>query len=261
MIGSFMQKKYSSTKIQDDYVKSLDEDIKDSLIWYTGDDYSGFNRYLRNLRSKKYSNSTYEMHLKNIDYAFAHAPPLEVPITVYKGVIGSEVFSDKAFISASKYYENTLKFAESYKQCCVLEITVSKGSKILPLQSLTKYKDEEEVLLDRNGSLICTEQYMKKDKVNRYMKVLVCVYAKGLEIESSKDIKEISEELAYENFENKIIERILNNVDEDELILYSNDNELKQYINSIYKQLKVPFILEKDVVEIILSRIKSKYSL
>jgi hypothetical protein len=100
-----MQKKYSSTRKQDEYVMSLDDDIKDALIWYTGDEYSGFNRYLRNLRSKKYSDSSYEIYLKNIDYAFAHAPPLEVPITVYKGVIGSEVFSDKAFISTSKYYD------------------------------------------------------------------------------------------------------------------------------------------------------------
>jgi hypothetical protein len=42
----FATTKYSSTKEQEDYVKSLDEDIKDSLIWYTGDEYKNFNAYL-----------------------------------------------------------------------------------------------------------------------------------------------------------------------------------------------------------------------
>ena len=215
---------------QINYVKNLDSDIKDSLKWYTGDNYTDFNRRLR--YGKELTDEQY-IHFVNINFAFENVPPLETTITVYKGIIGKNVFSDKAFISTSKYYDNTLKFAETYNNCCVMEITVSKGSKILPLQILTQYKDEKEILLDRNGTLISTGQYIKKVKGDPDMNVLYCTYSKGIEISSEKDLKIAIKEFKNDEIEAEIIKRFFENVDDDELELYETENELITYIKEI----------------------------
>jgi hypothetical protein len=251
--------KSSSINLQKKYVETLDEDIKDSLRWYTSDEYVKFNRYLRT--EKKERNSVFERHVHNIDFAFLNAPALQESIVVYKGVIGSKVFSDKAYISTSRYYDNTLKFAETYKNCCVMEITVSKNSKVLPLQSLTEYKDEEEILLDRDGTLICTSQYVKKVKKESDMNMLVCVYTKGIEIQTMKDVKEAILELSEEERDKILIDRILSLVDEGELELYDSDKELKNYIKSLYSQIEPSLTISKDLLDVILNRLKSKYGL
>jgi hypothetical protein len=142
-----------------------------------------------------------------------------------------------------------------------MEITVSKDSKILPIQSLTKYKDEEEILLDRNGSFICTSKYVKKIRKEVDMNILVCVYAKGYEIENSKDIKEVNLEFTNEEKDKILIERILGLVDEEELELYDNDKELKKYIKSLYEQIEPKFIMNKELLNIIFARMKSKYNI
>ena len=243
---------------QINYVKNLDSDIKDSLKWYTGDNYTDFNRRLR--YGKELTDEQY-IHFVNINFAFENVPPLETTITVYKGIIGKNVFSDKAFISTSKYYDNTLKFAETYNNCCVMEITVSKGSKILPLQILTQYKDEKEILLDRNGTLISTGQYIKKVKGDPDMNVLYCTYSKGIEISSEKDLKIAIKEFKNDEIEAEIIKRFFENVDDDELELYETENELITYIKSIYKNIYPSKHLKNNILDIILTRLKSKLNI
>jgi hypothetical protein len=242
---------------QIEYVKTLDKDIKDSLRWYTGDEYKSFNECLRYGLKMTHVQKT---HLANIDFAFENAPPLDSQIIVYKGIIGKNIFSDKAFISTSKYYENTLKFAETYNNCCVMKITVTEGSRILPVQSLTQYKDEEEILLDRDGVLICYNTYIHKEKKEEDMNILCCTYTKGIIIEKTKDIKEAIVELKEEEDEKTIINRILDLVDEEELELYDNEKDIKYYIISLNKQISKKN-LDKDSIEIIYTRMKSKYKI
>jgi len=43
---------------------------------------------------------------------------------------------------------------------CILIINISIGSKILPISILSKYKDENELLLDRNTTLIITKYFL-----------------------------------------------------------------------------------------------------
>lgn len=238
------------------YVKNLDSDIKKSLKWYTGDEYSSFNKKLRyGIKLDKEQN----MHFDNINFAFENVPPLENIITVYKGVLNNIVYSDKAFMSTSRYYDNVLKFAKTYENCCVMEITVSKGSKILPLQKLSMYKDEEEILLDRDATLICTGKYLKKIKKEEDMNVLYCTYSKGYEIETIKDVKEAIKEYDIDAEETDIIKRILDNIDEEELEFYETDTEIKKYIESRFKEIYPKGKLEKHILQDIFNRIKNKY--
>ena len=128
------------------YVKNLPDDIIEPLEWYTGGNFDKLNSALRN--NKKLT-SIQSSHVKNIDMAFSGAPRLTKPITVYKGVETNNIFSDKAFVSTTSEMKQAYNF--SGKECCILIINVSKGSKPLMLSSISKYKEEKEILLNRNG--------------------------------------------------------------------------------------------------------------
>lgn len=85
------------------------------------------------------------------------------------------------------------------KKCCILII----GSKVLPLASLSRYTDEDEYLLDRDGILIVTNTFEEND-----MKFINCVYTNGIEVKSSKDIIYVGEELKTEDDESIILNRL-----------------------------------------------------
>jgi hypothetical protein len=103
---------------------------------------------------------------------FDAAPPLETPIVVYKGKGSERVYSDKAFVSTTLDYNKTKRF--SGKNCCVIQITVSPGSKAIPLRGVSREPDEEEVLLDRGGILLVTGSRIND---NDRMKIIFATYS------------------------------------------------------------------------------------
>lgn len=147
---------YSNLRKQEEYVSNLPDAEKKSLEWYTSGAYRDFNKALR---EGKILTQIQREHKDNIDSAFESVPPLEEPIIVYKGKGSDNVYSDKSFVSTTLNYESSKRFSGS--ECCVLQITVSAGSRVLPLRTISEMPDEEEVLLNRGDIAIVTGNAIK----------------------------------------------------------------------------------------------------
>ena len=66
----------------------------------------------------------------------------------------TDIKSDNAYISTTRKESVTELFA--YDECCVIEFTISPGSKVLCVESVSSFKDEGEVIIERGGSFITT---------------------------------------------------------------------------------------------------------
>jgi hypothetical protein len=107
---------------------------------------------------------------RHLDSAFAHVPPLEHTQVVYRGINykGEKYTHDpiynKQYISTTTKIDGAKEFLGNEKSCCILHITLPKGTRVLPLQRVTHHDEEFEVLLPRNGKL----QVYKQVKNNVY---------------------------------------------------------------------------------------------
>lgn len=92
------------------------------------------------------------------DMAFEQVTPIEQNLIVFRGIKPPEgdfpgfYSTDKGFISTSVYLDTTGPFRG--ESCCLQIILIPKGSKVLFLPSSlsTLFKDEGEILLNRNSS-------------------------------------------------------------------------------------------------------------
>lgn len=178
---------YTILEKQEEYVQHLDDTIKESLTWYTQNNFKEFNKKLRrhgSVMSGKELN-----HRGNIDDTFENVFRLESPLTVYRGIhrddfISEKEFSDKAFISTSLSYKIARKTFTA-GMCCILQIIVSPGSKVLPLRLISNNPEEEEILLDRDGIMFCTMVSVVDN-----MKVFYITYSpkKSERVEDMKDL-------------------------------------------------------------------------
>ena len=95
---------------------------------------------------------------RHVDAAFAHVPPLDHALVVYRGIrYKGETYThdpiyNKQYISTTTKIGNANEFLGG-SSCCILHITLPKGTHVLPLQRVTLHEDEFEVLLPRNGEL------------------------------------------------------------------------------------------------------------
>lgn len=100
---------------------------------------------------------------RRLDVAFANVPPLTNHLTVYRGVnykrnsnyIHDPIYN-KQYISTSTSVDVAKQFVDS--GCCILYITVPIGSHVLPLERITEYINEYEVLLPRGGNIRVIKQ-------------------------------------------------------------------------------------------------------
>lgn len=104
---------------------------------------------------------------RRLDVAFANAPPLTHSLVVYRGIkyTRGEKYShdpiyNKQYISTSTEMSVAENFVEN--ACCVLYITLPVGTRVLPLERVTHYPGEYEVLLPRNGKIQVYKQEGKK---------------------------------------------------------------------------------------------------
>ena len=92
---------------------------------------------------------------------------------------------DLAYVSTTTNYESTETFRGS--KCCVLQITVSAGSKVLPVYLLSENESEDEILLDKGGNFIVTGSTMKDN-----MKIIFITYtSENCNIISDLNLKSI----------------------------------------------------------------------
>ena len=223
------------------YIKGLPDKIKDSLEWYTGGNFDKINEKLR--RNIKLD-PTQLKNFNNIQLAFKGVPKLNKSITVYKGKNTDRVYSDKSFISTSTTINDAMKFTG--KNCCILIINVSIGSKILPISMLSKYKDENEVLLDRNATLIITDTFYKNN-----MKFINCTYTSGMIVTDKKDVKIAEKIIKKEDNDTVIINRIFN-------ILKDDDPDFldEEEIVNIYKQTYPLRKVDKNIIKVVSKMLK-----
>lgn len=104
---------------------------------------------------------------RRLDVAFANVPPLSHSLVVYRGVkynrgerYSHDPIYNKQYISTSTEQSVADNFVGS--SCCVLFITLPMGTRILPLERVTHYPGEHEVLLPRNGKIQVYKQEGKK---------------------------------------------------------------------------------------------------
>ena len=104
---------------------------------------------------------------RRLDVAFANAPPLKHSLVVYRGVkynrgekYSHDPIYNKQYISTS----TEMSVAENFvgNSCCILYITLPVGTHVLPLERVTHYPGEYEVLLPRNGKIQVYKQEGKK---------------------------------------------------------------------------------------------------
>lgn len=156
-MGELMKTIRKSLSPQIKYIKNLSSDIKRSLIWYTnGYNFQDFNINLR-FDNPLTAEQTY--HLNNITKAFSNVPPLNNPIMVYRYTsVKNAIKTDKAFTSVSMSSRVALKISREpqneKRKCCILNILVPSGIKVLPLFAISDLKWELEVLIDRYTELI-----------------------------------------------------------------------------------------------------------
>ena len=114
-------------------------------------------------------------HIKALDLAFTVAPGLVAKTVVYRGSDRKDVrrrkiidgkWTHKSYLSTTPTISSTLQFLDTNMEgelgCCLDQITLPKGYKVLPLfNELSHFPDECEFLLPRNTTFIETRPAKK----------------------------------------------------------------------------------------------------
>jgi hypothetical protein len=89
----------------------------------------------------------------DLDAIFTKAPALRSSLTVFRGVDGRRSSisrrSDGAFTSTSLRREIAEGFTNKTEKCCLVEMTLEPGARVLPMFMVSRYPVEMEVLLNR----------------------------------------------------------------------------------------------------------------
>lgn len=138
------------------YMKKLPKTHIDALYNYTEDQYVGINELLRGTGLELDNDLFDDVRSINIlDEIFRGIPPLKHNIVLWRGSRMKtgipDHFTDKGFMSTSIDRDIALDYNKVSK-CCLFEIHVPKGTKVIPLGTCSGSSDEMEVLLPRNGS-------------------------------------------------------------------------------------------------------------
>lgn len=201
---------------QVEYVSRLSPEIKASLFKYTITDYHEINEYLRgNHRIGLITPEQIQKHIENIDQAFALCPTTSKVFTVYRGQ-DSDIFNTKSYISTTLDLNMTSDFFSKENRCCVFEISVSPGSKVLPLRNVSNFRKEIEVLLDRDGEFFLT--YVEEDDIvlqngDVYpMRIIHLTYTGPViqELRSEEDVKIFDQKQEVQ--ENRFIADVFNSI-------------------------------------------------
>jgi len=132
----------------------------DDLNDYTGFAFSMINKLIRQHKgdlSKIANDNVVKKQIENIDLLFSLVDPITKPITLYRGVRFEQFASENYSYVSTSYDESVpMQYIDRKNHCCIIEITVPVGTKCLFLESISRYSNEKEVLLPRNGSFALT---------------------------------------------------------------------------------------------------------
>lgn len=146
-----------------EYLRWMPDFYKELLLKYTQNMFTTVNEYLENGSSP---NDEYlDRSIVFLDDILKSAPKLKNDITVYRGIKLPQIPKlhnplhnykglYKGFISTSLDITQARIFVSS--NLCVFEIVVPKGTHALYLATISKFREEKELLLPRNGIIEIT---------------------------------------------------------------------------------------------------------
>jgi hypothetical protein len=137
-------KKPSILSVHSEFLKNLREfcpEIVDSLIEYTNSS-AQINTELRT----GILSPPVRRIVENIDFIFDMVEPITKDVILYRGVNNRDhIISTNAFISTT--HKKSLSYL--FK----IMLTIPAGSKVLFIESISKYRWEKEVLVSRKGTM------------------------------------------------------------------------------------------------------------
>lgn len=227
------------------FLNSLSPFQQKALFQYT--ESPAINKLLRNIDT---ITRDFKLLKKNIDTIFKYIPPLEQDITVFRGVkFSSSDFSelnDFGFISTTYDKPIAFEFLHDHS-CCLLEISISAGTKVIPLEPFSKYPDEKELLLPPGkfqviksfesiyfGKTITIHKvtYVPENHVDSHDQLMKYIRLVNLEI-NSNIFKRSPRHI------NRTIDDALNEVDRAMSVVhvpFVYKQDVKQYFSTAYKE-------------------------
>lgn len=85
-----------------------------------------------------------------IDLLFNRVPKTKKEFIVYRGTAMRSINPYKTYVSTSLNKSVARNFMD-FNECCLYRIIIPKGSSVLPLFSISEFKEEKEVLLKRGS--------------------------------------------------------------------------------------------------------------
>lgn len=139
-------------------VNKLDEKELYSLKYYTSSGFEYINKILNYGKSSipEGAVNVIKNYINKIDNVFKNIPPTTKTFVVYRGIkldtkIDSD-FTSLSYVSCTSDKNIALRFnAKKKMPCCLFEITIPKGSHVIPLETITEHKNEMEILLPRDS--------------------------------------------------------------------------------------------------------------
>lgn len=226
---------------QYEYVNDLNIEIRDIIKRYTGSFYYKLNKKLRENEELSYK---YKTIVNKLDSTFNACPIIKDEITVYRGIQSDNFIPELiSYISTSYDIDEAIK--HSGIKCCLLKILIPPGSKILPIENISEYHGEKEILLHRLGKLnITSREY--KGRLLIYN--LVYIPINSVEINSNTNIKKVKRELDIETISDKIVsfyDEMQDQLYEGNVELFVNDIVNKYYKNKDISDEAINMAIDK----------------
>lgn len=190
-------------------------EIANSIQRYSSRDYIKMNKETRAGIENK--------DMKNILKALNSVPPITEPLVVWRGKQTDVIRSEQPTVVSTSYNKDiAYKFAGT-DSCCILKITVSPGTRLLPISDLSQYGthlyhgnndyidaedytvpyDEQEILLEPNGTFIITGSSIDDDG----MKIIYTTYLPPQNLQKTNFISQIKD--PKDKDKRQIVERVV----------------------------------------------------
>jgi hypothetical protein len=159
---------------QDKWIEGLSKSEADAMLQYTRGDDKVINSFLRD--GKELKNGITHNKIDELSSIIESAPKFEGEVyrgmvmpenefdELYKSLTKGNIFSDKGFMSTSFGKDAALSFTESATgegKRVLFKIQSSNG---VPIENLSKFADEREVLFNKNSIF----EYIKREEKNEF---------------------------------------------------------------------------------------------
>lgn len=156
------------------FLDNLSPDIIESLKIYTTSTGYDINKALRALKGGSLNNILkYKNIIENIDSVFDAIPITKSPITLYRDTSLNFNYDIKNYGYVSTTYKRDTLVEEhddiENPKCCIINLSIPAGVRLIPLFNISNHKEEHEVLLPRNSGMEFISQQIIKGVITKYM--------------------------------------------------------------------------------------------